>query len=44
MDKIRCKWANGSEELKLYHDFEYGFKIDNDFLYIEKKRGFQRSF
>jgi DNA-3-methyladenine glycosylase I len=34
--KIRCKWANNSLELKNYHDFEYGFRIEEDFLYFER--------
>lgn len=35
-NKIRCKWANASPELQHYHDFEYGFKISDDFLYFER--------
>jgi len=35
-DKIRCKWADTTPELKNYHDFEYGFKINDDILYFER--------
>ncbi|MCK4798326.1 MAG: DNA-3-methyladenine glycosylase I [Spirochaetes bacterium] len=36
MKKIRCKWANGSEELAHYHDKEYGFIISDDIPYFER--------
>lgn len=36
MEKIRCKWANGSPELMKYHDEEYGFKIYDDTAYFER--------
>ena len=35
-EKIRCRWANASEELKLYHDNEYGFRIKDDISYFER--------
>jgi len=29
-DKIRCNWANSSENMQLYHDTEYGFPVKDD--------------
>lgn len=36
MGKIRCPWANTSDEMKRYHDEEYGFPVDNDITYFER--------
>ena len=29
-DKIRCNWANSSENMQLYHDTEYGFPVEDN--------------
>jgi DNA-3-methyladenine glycosylase I len=35
-EKTRCKWADTSPEMQHYHDYEYGFKIKDDYSYFER--------
>ncbi len=36
MEFTRCKWADKSAELSLYHDREYGVRVSGDVKYFER--------
>jgi DNA-3-methyladenine glycosylase I len=35
-DRIRCAWAEGHALLRVYHDTEYGFPIEQDDEFLER--------